>query len=262
MALGAMLAVEQDLAAVSRSLQAAGADELLRLLDEHAAGAASALAVLQRHGEPATVGELERLRAFFDEAVALSPAASVAVYSLGDEALLAVATDEAVGLMQQLGILGPDRELLDIGCGIGRFEQALAPRVGTITGIDISPGMIEAARARCAGLGNVRHALTSGRELGLFGPCSFDAVLAIDSFPYLYRAGGVDLVRGQLREIARVLRAGGDLLVMNLSYRGDLALDRADAAAFAAELGFQLRRNGTSDLRTWDGTTFLFRKPG
>jgi hypothetical protein len=56
-----------------------------------------------------------------------------------------------------------------------------------------------------------------------------------------------------------VLRAAGDLLVLNLSYRGDLARDRADAEAFARAAGFELRRAGTADLRTLDGRTFHFR---
>ena len=96
----------------------------------------------------------------------LSPAASVALYSLGDEALLAAATDEVVGLLDRLGILGPDRHLLDLGCGIGRFEQALSPVAGVSHRHRPLAGMIEAARARCAGLPNVRHHLTSGRDLG------------------------------------------------------------------------------------------------
>ena len=79
--------------------------------------------------------------------------------------------------------------------------------------------------------------------------------------PDLLEAGGPELVRAQLREIDRVLRAPGNLVIMNLSYRGDLALDCSDAQAFSAELGFKLLRDGTSDLRSWDGTTFHFRKP-
>jgi SAM-dependent methyltransferase len=261
MALAAMLVAERDLTALRLALDGAGASDLRRLLDQHAAGTAQALAILRQHDQGAMREGIEQVRDLFDEAVALSPAASVALYSLGDEALLAAATDEVVGLLDRLGILGQDRHLLDIGCGIGRFEQALSPLAGFVTGIDISPGMIEAARTRCAGLPNVRHHLTSGRDLAQFPPGSFDAVIAIDSFPYLYEAGGPELVRAQLREIDRVLRAPGNLVIMNLSYRGDLALDCSDAQAFSAELGFKLLRDGTSDLRSWDGTTFHFRKP-
>jgi SAM-dependent methyltransferase len=261
MALAAMLVAERDLSTLQLALDGAGASDLYRLLDQHAAGTAQALAILRQHDKGAMREGIDQVRHLFDSAVAVNPAASVALYSLGDESLLATATDEVVSLLDRLGILGPDRHLLDIGCGIGRFEQALSPLVGFVTGIDISPGMIEAAGTRCAGLPNVRHHLTSGRDLAKFQSGSFDAVIAIDSFPYLYEAGGPELVRAQLREIDRVLRAPGDIVIMNLSYRGDLTLDRSDAGAFSTELGFELLRDGTSDLRSWDGTTFHFRKP-
>jgi hypothetical protein len=65
-----------------------------------------------------------------------------------------------------------------------------------------------------------------------------------------------------VREAARVLRAPGDLVVFNLSYRGDPARDQADARELAAAAGFELARNGSSDLRSWDGRTFHFRKAG
>ena len=62
-------------------------------------------------------------------------------------------------------------------------------------------------------------------------------------------------------EAARVLRAGGDFVILNLSYRGDLELDREDARRLADAAGLRVLRNGTGDLRLWDGTTFHLRKP-
>jgi hypothetical protein len=59
-----------------------------------------------------------------------------------------------------------------------------------------------------------------------------------------------------------VLRAGGDFVILNLSYRGDLELDRRDARDLADSAGLHLLRNGTMDLRLWDGVTFHLRKPG
>jgi SAM-dependent methyltransferase len=156
-------------------------------------------------------------------------------------------------------VLGPERHVLEIGCGIGRFEQALARRVAAITGIDIAPRMIEAARQRCAGLPNVTLRVTAGRDLSPFAPGSFDTVLAIDAMPYVWRAGTA-LVATHFAEVARVLRAGGDFVILNLSYRGDLELDRQDARRLAATAGLRVLRNGTSDLRLWDGATFHLRR--
>jgi SAM-dependent methyltransferase len=255
MALTRLLLLHRDLEAVRRLL--APGTELAAELDTRWDGAVRAASILVAAD---AADSLDACRRLFDAAVAVSGPAAVALYSLGDEALLAEATAEVVGLLEALGIAALGRHLLDLGCGIGRLEAALAPKVAAITGIDLSPAMIRAAETRCAGLANVRLLQCLGRDLGMFPDGSFDAVIAVDSFPYLYQAGGEALALAHVREAARVLRAGGDLLVLNLSYRGDLARDRADAQAFALAAGLDLRRAGTADLRTWDGRTFHWRQ--
>lgn len=47
-------------------------------------------------------------------------------------------------------------DMLEIGCGSGRLVPVLRPRVRSYTGFDIAAGMVEAARARCAGSEQVR----------------------------------------------------------------------------------------------------------
>jgi SAM-dependent methyltransferase len=121
--------------------------------------------------------------------------------------------------------------------------------------------MIAAARQGCAGRPNVTLLPTSGRDLARFAAASFDLVLAVDTMPYVYRAGEA-LVAVHFAEIARVLRPGGDCLILNLSYRGDLELDRQDARRLGEAVGLRVLRSGTADLRLWDGTTFHLRKPG
>jgi SAM-dependent methyltransferase len=172
--------------------------------------------------------EIERCRRLFDRLVGESAPASVALYSLGDCGRLDAATREVVLLLDRLGVLRPARRVLEIGCGIGRFQEALSARVAAITGIDVAPRMIEAARQRCTGLPNVTLLETSGRDLAPFPAGSFDAVLAIDVMPYVHRAG-MALVAAHFREVARVLRAPGDFVILNLTYRGALELDRHDA---------------------------------
>ena len=83
--------------------------------------------------------------------------------------------------------------------------------------------------------------------------------LAIDAMPYVCRAGPA-LVAAHFAEAARVLRAGGDLVILNFSYRGDLERDRQDVRAAAGAAGLCVLRDGTSDLRLWDGATFHLRK--
>ncbi len=260
-ALARLLAVEPWPDALrARLAERPGADALVALLDRHAAGAVGAAAVLRLASEdgPRDLAACARL---FDRAVEASPEAAVAAYSLGDAGLLDEATAELVALLDRLGVLGPARRVLDVGCGIGRLERALAARVGAVTGVDVSAGMIREARARCAGLANVTLLRTSGRDLRALPDGSFDAALAVDAFPYLFQAGGPGLAGALVAEAARVLRPRGDLVVLNLSYRGDPGLDRADAAAMARAAGFELLRDGTADLELWDGRTFHFRLP-
>jgi SAM-dependent methyltransferase len=232
------------------------------LIDRNRAGSALVQDMLRQErvlAQPAGESdEVERCRRLFDRLVAKNAEASVALYSLGEPKLLDAATVEVVELLERLDVLGPERQALDIGCGIGRIAQALAGKVAGITGIDIAPGMIEAARARCAGLPNVTLLRTSGRDLSPFPAASFDLVLAIDTMPYLYRAGAA-LVAAHFAEVARVLHPG-DFVILNLSYRGDLERDREDARRLAEAVGLRLLRNGTADLRLWDGTMFHLRK--
>lgn len=79
-------------------------------------------------------------------------------------------------------------------------------------------------------------------------------MLAVDSFPYLVRAG---VLEPQLAEFARVLRPGGDLLVFNWSYRGDEAADAAEAAGAP---GFTCLRSSERPFKIWDATGFHLRR--
>jgi hypothetical protein len=45
-----------------------------------------------------------------------------------------------------------------------------------------------------------------------------------------------------------------------LSYRGDLDQDREDARRLGEATCLRVLRNGTADLRLWDGATFHLRK--
>lgn len=209
--------------------------------------------------DSSAASRLAQLASGFDGAAELCPEASVALYSLGDSARLAAATAELSQRLQDWGLLGGEWSYLDIGCGIGRLEQALAPAVRSITGIDISPKMLELARTRCAALPNVVFQLANGCDLRGFAAGSMDVVLAVDSFPYLLRCGG-SLVERHLSEAVRVLKPGGQLAIFNFSYRNDLAADRNELARLAAGLGLTLVRNGVRGLRTWDGAGYHLLK--
>ncbi|MEX1178428.1 MAG: class I SAM-dependent methyltransferase [Nitriliruptor sp.] len=66
----------------------------------------------------------------------------------------AVGTSEEVAALRTALDLRAGARVLDVGCGDGRHLRALAREVGTAgTGVDVSPGLIDAARAAAAGDG-------------------------------------------------------------------------------------------------------------
>ncbi|WP_375402318.1 class I SAM-dependent methyltransferase [uncultured Sphingomonas sp.] len=190
--------------------------------------------------------------ALFDRLAGEEPEAAVAFYSLGSPELLAAATAELVAVVRSW-VRVEDRAVLDFGCGIGRMATALAPDAERVVGVDISAGMIDQARKRAAGLANVAFETTSGGTLP-FPDAGFDLVIAVDSFPYLVRAG---VTEAQLAELARVLRPGGDLLVFNWSYRGD---DAADAREAVDAARFTVGRSGERPFAIWDGVGYHLRR--
>ena len=194
-------------------------------------------------------------RKLFDWSVTQSPESSVALYSLGSAEILESATAEIVALFGTWRIIGRDRDLLEIGCGTGRFQRALSPQVRTITGIDVSAKMIEVAHRRCSAIANITVLQCPGRDLSMFADDSFDLVFAVDSFPYLVQSG-LPLVERHFTEAMRVLRRGGDFVILELSYRGDAAQDLADVDRLAAATGFEVRVPGTQALSLWDGRAF------
>jgi len=238
---------------------------LIKLLREHRRGLERVAENLREHPDPQTPfaspdDGIAAARRFFERAVRRGEEASVAAYSLGNPRLLAKGTREIVDVFERWGFLGPDRRTLEIGCGIGRFQAALAPRVAAAHGIDISPRMIAAAQRRCSALRNVVLAVTSGRDLDGLDDASFDLVFAVDSFPYIHHAGP-EVVATHFREAKRVLRPGGELALLNLSYRDDVAADRREHARLCLDHGFELVANGEQPFKLWDGVAFRARKP-
>ena len=241
-----------DRAALASAPEGSPLREVARLAEAHAAKL-KRLGALARAGlDPDGPDMIAATAALFDRLAAEEPEAAVAFYSLGSPELLAAATAELVGVVRNWALV-EGRAVLDFGCGIGRVAVALAPDAGRVVGVDLSAAMVGQARERAAGLANAAFEATDGGPLP-FPDASFDLVLAVDSFPYLVRAG---VLAAQLADFARVLRPGGDLLVFNWSYRGDAEADTAEAAGAA---GFAPIRTGERPFRIWDATGFHLRR--
>jgi ubiquinone/menaquinone biosynthesis C-methylase UbiE len=242
-----------------------GSDRLRAVRDLAAADPAAfdkmrdVLAIL--HGEPQHRDAAVRpsVAAAFDAAVELSPAASVALYSLGDSTLLGNATAELVSLLRDRGLISRKTRVLEIGCGIGRFAQALAAEVRSFTGIDVSTNMIRIAHESCVDLPNVAFTITSGEDLGNHTDSSFDLVLAVDSFPYIV-ATRPGLAERHVKESARVLAAGGSLAIFNFAYGEDFSVSRERLRRAGEEVGLSLIAAEPNPLRSWDASFFHLRK--
>lgn len=238
--------------------------ETARLLHDHREGCERVSLMLREHPDPARVsGPPEEVvatfRRFFDRSVERNEEASVAAYSLGTPEILQRVTAEIVGLFDGWGLLSLHQRILEIGCGIGRMQTALASRVTEVHGVDISPKMIEAARRRCVGLPNVHFSVSSGRDLAGFSAESFDLVLAVDSFPYIHQAGP-QMVETHFHEAARVLVPGGEFLILHFSYRDDTDADRLEVRKLCRAAGFAVVMNGAQPFKLWDGVVFRMRK--
>jgi SAM-dependent methyltransferase len=85
-------------------------------------------------------------------------------------------------------LLAPDAEVVDIGCGIGRMDEFVAPRVRKLTGFDVSGGMVARARQRLAHLRNVEFRENDGFTLPGVPGGSVDLVFSHIVFQHVPRA--------------------------------------------------------------------------
>src|SRR4029079_12823562 len=95
-------------------------------------------------------------------------------------------------------------DVLDAGAGDGATAQLLAPRARSITCVDVSEKLVDAARVRLAGHANARCEVADLHDLP-FANASFDQVLLLNVLPSLKHPGAA------LAELARALRPGGRL---------------------------------------------------
>lgn len=107
-------------------------------------------------------------------------------------------------VLAKMGLTGSEH-LLDVGCGIGGAARYIAASVGCrVTGIDLTPEYVEAARDLSARTGlaeRTRYQVASALQMP-FGDAAFDAAIT------LHVAMNIKDRAGLYREVARVLRPG------------------------------------------------------
>ncbi len=98
----------------------------------------------------------------------------------------------------------------DVACGPGILARALAPRVAEVVGVDLTPAMVETARAeaRREAVANVRF--LQGDATGLpIDDGAFDGAMTRFSLHHIPAPGRV------VAEMARVVRVGGTVAVVD-----------------------------------------------
>ena len=128
-------------------------------------------------------------------------------------------------------------EVLEVGCGMGEFARFLAERCQRVLALDLSPRMIEAARARSKYHPNVEY-LVADAASWAFPRERFDCVVSIATLHHLP-------LGPMLAKMRDALKPGGTLLLLDL-YRARTAADRVvSALALPTSKAIRLVRTGS-----------------
>jgi SAM-dependent methyltransferase len=98
--------------------------------------------------------------------------------------------------------LRPGITILEIGCGTGYFTRELTRRGADIVAIDVSPDLLEIAKAKSSAP-NVRYEIQNACAL-TYSDATFDSVVGSSILHHLE-------IEEALREIYRVLKPGGTI---------------------------------------------------
>ncbi len=145
-------------------------------------------------------------------------------------------------LLGALALLDPSLVVGDLGCGTGALSAALAPHVARVYAVDASPAMLSAAADRLSGFDNVMTAK------GLLEALPIESG-ELDAAVIMLVLHHVTDPLCALREVHRVLRPGGRLLLVDMQshakerYRETmghvwLGFDESAVGSWLTEAGF------------------------
>ncbi len=133
---------------------------------------------------------------------------------------------ETLGPVVELVPVDPAARWLEAACGPAIVGRAIATRVGSVHGVDLTPAMVEKGRAEAAAAGIDNIELSLGDATALeFEDGSFDGAVTRFSLHH------IPAPRQLLEEMARVVRPGGWVVVADHLTDAD-----GDAAAWHEEI--------------------------
>jgi SAM-dependent methyltransferase len=102
----------------------------------------------------------------------------------------------------------PAARWVEVACGPAAISRALAPRVGSVRGVDLTPAMVAKASAEAASAGLDNLAFTVGDATALdFADGSFDGAVTRFSLHHIPAPERV------VEEMARIVRPGGFVVI-------------------------------------------------
>jgi SAM-dependent methyltransferase len=115
---------------------------------------------------------------------------------------------ETLGVLIDLVPENPEARWVEVACGPGIIARGIAPRVGSVLGLDLTPAMVERARADAAeaGVENADFEVGDATALPLDDD-SFDGAITRFSLHHIPAPIRV------LEEMRRVVRPGGHVVV-------------------------------------------------
>lgn len=133
---------------------------------------------------------------------------------------------EVLELIAGLVPADPAAAWIEVACGPGAIARALAAKVGRVHGVDLTPAMVERARAEAAaaGVGNAEFSVGDATALP-FDDGSFAGAVTRLSLHH------IPLPQRALEEMGRVVRPGGWVIVSDIVNDED-----AEAMAWREEI--------------------------
>jgi SAM-dependent methyltransferase len=110
--------------------------------------------------------------------------------------------------------------VLDIGCGIGRLAQFMAPHVANVTGIDVSGGMVEVAKTMLRNFNNISVEKVNGDGALRFEDNKFDLIFSHGTLGFV----SDETLARYVKESFRCLKEGGIFVFQIPNYNVPLAI--------------------------------------